>query len=174
ALDRNRSPNPDTIATVGDFAALMAQYGYLESAEPFFATDDPLVPDPIPRSLAIKSGDDWNPSPLFTSADAYSVDVAIGVPTGAPASTTPLVWARGLNSSGEWTEEGAWGKGRGFIIFADGHSEIFDDLGSGDDARLLHYENRTPTSNILEALGSRVKVRGKGAGSLDGSSGSGS
>ncbi|MEO0794144.1 MAG: prepilin-type N-terminal cleavage/methylation domain-containing protein [Verrucomicrobiota bacterium] len=173
-LERSRTTNPAELSTIGDFGALMARYGYLESADVFFAPDDPLAPDPVPRSVAVKSGNEWTPSPAFASSPAYSVDVAIGVPTTAPGSTTPLVWARGLGQDGEWSDDGIWGPGIGFIVFFDGHSEILNAIGNGDESRLLHYENRSNTSNVLEALPSRAKVRGKGQGSLDGSSGTGS
>ncbi|GHB95657.1 type II secretion system protein [Cerasicoccus arenae] len=172
--DRGRALSADQIKSVGDFAALMVRYGYLESASPFFAVDDPLAPDPIPVSLAIKSGDAWEPSPQFSACDAYSVDLAIGVSGQGPMSTTPIVWSRGLTSDGEWSDDGVWGKGSGFVIYGDGHAELLDSIGKGDESRLLHYENRTPTSNVLEALPGSAKVRGKGAGSLDGQSGSGS
>jgi len=173
-LDRSRPLNPERIASVGDFAAEMAQYQYLESAAPFFFASDPLAPDPIPRALAVRSGDEWEAAAAFEAAEAYSVDLAVGVPVSAPASTTPLVWARGLTAEGEWDDSAAWGAGRGFMIYADGHAEMLNNLGEGDEARLLHYTNRNPTNNVLEALGSRVKIRGKGAGSLNGSSGAGS
>lgn len=173
-MDKGRALDPNKIQSVGDFAAFMAEGKYLESAEPFFAEGDPLAPNPEPRSLAVKSGDTWSASPQFTAAEGYSVDLAIGITSHAPLSTTPMLWARGLTSSGEWSEEGLWGEGDGFIIFTDGHAERLDRIGEGDNAILLHYENRTPTSNVLEALPGKVKVRGKGAGSLDGASGSGS
>lgn len=173
-MDRGRALSTEKIQSVGDFAAFMVEHKLLESAQPFFAEGDPLAPDPVPRSLAVKSGNEWSPSPQFTAADGYSVDLAIGLTNHGPLSTTPMVWARGLTSSGEWSDDGIWGEGDGFVIFADGHAERLNEIGEGDNAILLHYENRTPTSNVLEALPSRVKVRGKGAGSLDGSSGSGS
>jgi len=172
-MDRGRGLNPDEIKSVGDFAALMVRFDYLESAEPFFAEGDELAPDPAPRSLAIKSGDQWQASPQFEACEAYSVDLAIGVSPNGPLSTTPMVWARGLTSSGEWSDKGIWGSGDGFMIYADGHSERLNSIGEGDEALLLHYENRTPTSNVLEALPNRAVVRGKGDGSLDGSSGAG-
>ncbi|WP_309398992.1 type II secretion system protein [Cerasicoccus maritimus] len=172
-IDLGRTMKPSEVTSVGDFAAKLAERGYLETAEPFFIPDDPLAPDPIPRSLAAKSGDKWEPTAQFTGVDAYSVDVAVGVVGHRSVSTTPLVWSRGLTTSGVWSEDGVWGSDEGFIIYGDGHCEMVDDLGSGDEALLLHYVNRTPTSNILEALPSRAVVRGKGAGSLDGQSGSG-
>ncbi|WP_309383411.1 type II secretion system protein [Cerasicoccus frondis] len=172
-IDIGRGLSPGDIQSVGDFAAKMAQYHYLESAEPFFISNDPLAPDPIPRSLAAKSGDTWEPTAQFTGVDAYSVDIAVGLVGHSAMSTTPFVWSRGLSTSGVWTEDAVWGDEEGFIIYGDGHCELVENLGDGDASILLHYSNRTPTNNVLEALPARAVVRGKGAGSLDGQSGSG-
>lgn len=174
-MDRGKSLLPDQIKSTGDFAALMAQYGYLETAENFFAEDDPLGPDPIPRSLAIKGADGWKPSEQFMSVDAYSVDIAVGISTHGPMGTTPFLWSRGLTTGGNWSEDGGvWGAEEGFVIFTDGHAERMQNAGEGDGSKFVHYENRTPTTNVLEALPGRAVVRGKGTGSLDGQSGAGS
>lgn len=171
-IDRGRSMSPDSIESVGDFAARLAEFDYLASAEPFFISDDPLAPDPIPRSLAAKQGEEWKATEPFSSVNAYSLDVAIGISPHHATSTTPMLWTRGLTTSGEWSEDAVW-ENRGFMIYADGHSEMIDTMGTGENALLLHYTNRTPTANVLQALPSRVVVRGKGSGSLNGQSGVG-
>jgi len=80
-------------------------------------------------------------------------EFAANVPLGAPPSTTPIVWTRGLRSDGAWAPDSPWqGKG-GHIAFMDGHVRWFDKLStaSGEDS-LVKYGTTTPTANIREAL----------------------
>jgi len=68
---------------------------------------------------------------------------------------TPLGWTRGLQPDGKWSKTlapyGEWG---GFIIFADGHLEIYKSIGN----QLVTFGTAQPTSDIREALppGTRI------------------
>lgn len=152
----------------------LTKTGYLEKADAFFAPGDFYAPNPTPITVATRQGNAWSLTNTFQGADAYSYDIAVGSGMTSPGSTTALVWTRGLKTDGSWSEEkGVYGSKGGHIVFLDSHVEWFDSLKGeeGGEARLVAYNSRAATSNILKAFSSRVKVVGKGPGSLNGKSG---
>jgi hypothetical protein len=86
-----------------------------------------------------------------------SVVVIAGIPSRAPASTTPIAHTRGLDSStGQWREAkgdggGVYGTKGGFIVFLDSHVEFYSNL-TDEENMLVNYNTGEKTSKISEAV----------------------
>ena len=119
---------------------------------------DPLVAsvrssNPMPISVINKVGTISKINPEF-KVFPISWEVANNVPTNAKA-TTPLVWTRGLKSSGVWDEEtGVFGSEGGHIAFVDAHVEWYSSLKDDESGQgILNVYNKTfRTFNIASAI----------------------
>lgn len=119
---------------------------------------DPLVASirgerSMPISIVNKVGTISKLNPEF-KAFPISWEVANNVPTNAEANT-PLVWTRGLKSSGTWDEEtGVFGAEGGHIAFVDAHVAWYPSLKDEDTGQgLLNVYNKTfRTFNIASAI----------------------
>jgi prepilin-type N-terminal cleavage/methylation domain-containing protein len=109
-------------ATTYLWAKVLADSGVLDEASVFLWNDDPAlknVTGGVPKSIK-------NSSTYTNAWAAASVVVLSGVDPQAPATTTPIAWSRGLNTtSGAWSG-GVFGDDGGFIVFLDGHVEWFE------------------------------------------------
>ncbi len=87
-------------------------------------------------------------SPEWTDSVPVGYDFALAAGGNDPASTTPLLWTRGLETSGTWGKDTPWGRG-GHIAFLDGHVSFYNDL-LGDDGQLVDPNSGTLTENIQD------------------------
>ncbi|ADE55786.1 pilus assembly FimT family protein [Coraliomargarita akajimensis] len=143
-------------STPEKWAEVVSKYGDLNDATVYFisSADDVTLLDEIPKIIL-----DTESAPVqaWTNAtQAISYAMGTNISPNAGASTTPLIWTKGLDeTTGEWAPDSPWlGKG-GHIAFLDGHVEYFEDL-LGDDGTsgaLIDPTSGSPTKNIKTALG---------------------
>jgi len=148
------SAGDKAVTDVYEWARVLAAEVDLNDASLYYVDVDPLVagadlPNVIVRkdldSGTVSLDPKWNNSPV-------GYEAAAGLSPLAPASTTPLIWTRGLRSDGTWSPSSPWEGRGGHICFMDGHVEFFKNLGEGDDAVLINYADKSPTANIEEAI----------------------
>jgi len=140
------------VTSVGEWAEVLAKRADLNIGQIWFITADPQLSSQlnlIPKTVLDTSG---NLSTEFDDVSPKSWAVATDLPTAAPASTTPVIWTRGLQSDGFWDATSPWEGDGGHVAFIDGHVTWYDDLavdplvnntGTGD----------TTSVNIVDALG---------------------
>ncbi|MGB0370232.1 MAG: type II secretion system protein [Opitutales bacterium] len=84
--------------------------------------DDVAAEETLPTIIVDNSGNidgDFSGFPVSYSA-------VTGLSLSSPASTTPLIWTKGLSSSGEWpAATSPWIANEGHIAFLDTHVEFF-------------------------------------------------
>ncbi len=175
----NGSTNPRNIKTTGqaggvgdrttgvasninDVAFILAQKADLNDASLWYIpSDDNLAGVNIPKSVI--EGDSntaTDVAPSFSSVQPKSWAFVIGLSTSAPATTTPLVWAYGLASTGKWsTTKSPWAGKGGHIAFLDGHVAWYDALDKNDsNESLVVYQGNpspgTPTQDITQTYNS--------------------
>ena len=114
---------PTTKTTAYDWALVLANAGVLDEAAVYLWSDDPALKSvTIPKSVKNSTEN--------SAWDNPSVVLLAGVDPHAPATTTPIAWSRGLNTStGVWAD-GVFGSEGGFIAFLDGHVEWFESTAS--------------------------------------------
>ncbi len=165
--ERTRSiPNTgdNAITDIYQWAQFLAAEADLNDAALYYVDVDPLAATAtLPRIIvrnnretgAITVEPAWEDSPVGYEAFA-------GLSPGAPASTTPLIWTRGLRSDGTWdSETSPWEGAGGHIAFLDGHVEFFKNLkGENGQGVLIDYTTQAPTADIIKAAnGSATIVR---------------
>lgn len=146
-------------ADVDEWAQVLAYNVDLNDATLWFIDSDNNVQDLeiIPRVIGNRNGTTWSTESSWDTAaggDAIGYDVVVGMSTNAPASTTPLLWTKGLDTSGDWDIESPWLGDGGHIGFMDGHVEWFENL-SAQENQLPVGKSVTGggvTSNIEQAI----------------------
>lgn len=142
-----------------EWARVLAQAGNFNDPAIYILGEDPLVEQAnrnFPRVVASPSGTgDWAIDSDFQGFP-LSFAVASRLSSQAPASTTPIAWTRGLQTSGQWaaldaSSPGVYGADGGHIAFLDGHVTFYQNL-SDEGGQLVHYTTKRPTANIQEAL----------------------
>lgn len=146
------------------WAAKVSRYGGLNDAAVYFVKGDPAA-DSV-ASLPTQVLDDpanlsslnaqFNGSPL-------SYSVARNLADSAPPSTTPLIWTRDLQASGDWSATSPFGGKAGHIGFLDGHVTEYETLRDeeGGTAGLLQVLGSTTgekTADITRAVGGANNV----------------
>lgn len=141
-----------------DWAQVLAYHAGLADAGLYFiASDEDVAMTPVlPRSIGTRVGNSFEESSEWSNmpAETISYTVVVNMSPNAPASTTPLLWTKGLDSGGTWSATSPWqGKG-GHIAFMDGHVEFFNNLTS-DQTKLAPGSasgRSTTTSDITVAI----------------------
>lgn len=146
------------------WAARIARYGGMNNATVYFVSGDPAhdtlaaIPAVVLEDVSNLSSisPDFNGSPMSYSA-------ARNLPSSAPASTTPIIWTRGLESSGDWSENSPFSGKVGHIGFLDGHVSQYGTLRDeegGSSGLLLVLGSRTAekTTDITRAVGGSNNV----------------
>ncbi|MDR1458316.1 MAG: prepilin-type N-terminal cleavage/methylation domain-containing protein [Puniceicoccales bacterium] len=147
----------DKADKVSDWALVLAKAGYLNDPRMYIFPDD--IGASKVQSKVICKPPNGAPDSAFAKATAFSVTVAMGVPSSSDPSITPLAWTRGLQSNGKWSTSGVYGSKGGFIAFLDGHVEWFSDLGTDTtDGKLVKSSDGTATNNISEALNGGTSI----------------
>lgn len=143
---------PSDVGSIQEWAAWLAREVDLNDASLYYIETDPSVAALAALPLVVGSGaaGSFSLDPEFESATP-SYAVVAGLAPNAPATTTPLLFTRGLTASGTWDANAPWGDSGGHIAFLDGHVRFYRDL-SENGGELVHYQSKTRTSNIQEAI----------------------
>lgn len=146
------------------WAARVARYGDMNEASLYFVDGDPahenlssipgVVLEDVSRLNSIHP--DFINSPL-------SYTVSRNLPISAPATTTPVIWTRGLQKEGDWAPDSPFGGRVGHMGFLDGHVSQFDTLRDeegGSSGLLLVLESQPieKTTDIAHAVGGSSNV----------------
>lgn len=156
----NTANTPD----IYTWAARVARFGDLNDASVYFIPGDPAhealaaIPDVVlddPSNLSSINSNFQN-SPMSYAA-------ARNLPSSASPSTTPVIWTRGLDSSGDWGEDSPFGGAAGHIAFLDGHVDQYDTLrdeegGTAGLLMVLGSKTAEKTTDITRAVGGSTNV----------------
>lgn len=139
------------------FAEVLARYAQLEQGTVWYIEDDPrLDGKEIPQRVLQNGRDGTN---LLQAVSPISWAVVVGASKGRVKSTDyPLVWTRGLETSGKWRDDSPWQGAGGHIAFGDGHVEWYTNLNIAGK-RLSHYTTRQETSSYVDAIGENARVK---------------
>jgi prepilin-type N-terminal cleavage/methylation domain-containing protein/prepilin-type processing-associated H-X9-DG protein len=150
-----------------DWALVLAQGAELIDASIYIIDNDPFLsggsaPAVLPQIVGTRQADgSFEPNPDWTSAPEEIVGYAgvAGMSNNANGSTTPLLWTKGLQTSGFWDpQENPWGNDGGHIVFMDGHVTFYDNVAEPAPGRLVANSNSAnagdATANILDAIDS--------------------
>jgi prepilin-type N-terminal cleavage/methylation domain-containing protein/prepilin-type processing-associated H-X9-DG protein len=119
-----------TAAKIEDAAYILAKFaGLNEPSVWYIKQDDALAGINLPKTVIsgeVSAATDVDPS--FASANPKSWAFVAGLSPNAPATSTPLLWTYGLQTTGIWAAVSPWqGKG-GHIAYLDGHVEWAEKL----------------------------------------------
>jgi len=142
-----------------EWAQVLAEFGGLNDGALYFISSDVNVAAlaEIPQVILQNVGTDdpvtattnWN-----DAADAVSYEMGADLSPNAQATITPLIWTRGLETSGNWEPDSPWeGKG-GHIAFMDGHVVFYEDVVD----QLVDPDTAESVSNIETAIGENASV----------------
>ncbi len=128
------------------WAARVARYGGLNDASVYFIPGDPAA-DSLDAVPAVILDDTRKLDTINTNfqGSPLSYEVARNLPSSAPPSTTPVIWTRGVDSSGDWTDDSPFGGNAGHLAFIDGHVTEYDTL----------RDEEGGTTGLLVVLGSK-------------------
>ncbi|MDQ8194133.1 prepilin-type N-terminal cleavage/methylation domain-containing protein [Coraliomargarita sp. SDUM461004] len=141
-----------TLDNVAGVAQFLAKNSDLTDASIWIIESDPAVADysaTLPAIVGYRDSDNaFQTATEWVQAVPVGYDFAIGVSGNAPTSTTPLIWTRGLTTSGTWGQYTPWGLG-GHIAYLDGHVSFYTELGT-EDGQLVDPDDGSLTVNIQE------------------------
>ena len=166
--DGTYSTNTPTVAAdMNDWALVLAQGAGLVDAAIYLIDGDPAhasVPE-LPKLVGSRQSDgSFEPNADWNSSDEEIIGYAgvVGMSANANGSTTPLIWTKGLQTSGFWDPAvNPWGANGGHIAFMDGHIEFHENLAEpkqlvGNSAAA---NAGNTTENINDAVESTANVR---------------
>lgn len=129
--------SPRSASDMQEWALVLAQGAELTDASIYIIDSDPFLnsdqaPDVLPKIVGSRRSDgsfeentDWIGAPEGIVGYAG----VVGMSSNANASTTPLLWTKGLQTSGFWEPtENPWGNDGGHILFMDGHVSFYDNV----------------------------------------------
>ena len=142
------------------WALKLAQYGGLNKPDVWLISDDPLVQgqqsktESTPTSIGKEVGGKWVVDTEFRDYP-LSWAVANKVPSSA-GDETPLVWLRGLKSSGKWSPlsdppPSPFGEEAGLVLLKGGTIIESNNL-ADEGGRLQDFTSKGKTSDINKAL----------------------
>ncbi len=155
STQNNRSAND-----MKDWAMVLAYHAEMTDANVWFISSDEdvvLYGGTLPRTIGTRgTGSTFNQSTEWNaiSEREISYNAVSGMSPNAPASTTPLIWTKGLGSNGYWEATSPWQGEGGHIGFMDGHVEFFPNI-ADDEYRLAPGSasgQRSTTNNIRDAI----------------------
>lgn len=134
---------------VAGFAEVLALYAGVTTGDVWVVGSDTDGYSSVPKHVLSEITDGTNE----LSGGAISWDVVANAKKNPKDATGyPIVWLRGLSTSGEWDEDSPFGAGVGMIAFADGHIKQVSNLLSEDD-QLSSYDGKSTTSSYTDAIG---------------------
>jgi prepilin-type N-terminal cleavage/methylation domain-containing protein/prepilin-type processing-associated H-X9-DG protein len=156
-----------------EWALILARGGYLNDPNMYTFSGDSTATKVVKKVIVDPDSKDnkaWGNS----GPKEFSVYLINNIPVGAPLSTTPIAFTRGLpdvsnDKSGQSQKVAKWpGTGDvtgtysdkgGYIAFLDGHVEWFDDLGPDDDnGKLMMWAKSGTTNDIRKAIPSTATI----------------
>ncbi|MDR1906906.1 MAG: type II secretion system GspH family protein [Puniceicoccales bacterium] len=151
----------NAIMTIEQFATTLAREGFLNDPNCYVFSSDSLAQsvNKVKKNTIVHS-DGTTVTDCWTSAtndNSFSVNIIIDLPDSCQPNTTPIIYTRGLGSSGYWDEtKGVFGKKGGFIAFLDGKVKWFDNVQS----KLMKADMTATTSNLRDTLPTDAKIIG--------------
>lgn len=151
-LNSNRLSAKSLPITVQGVAQFLGDEADLLDASIWRIGVDPLVilTEPNPPTVGVRAADGVYTANADFTTSPVSYDFILGVGGSNPATTTPLIWTRGLNTSGQWDNTTPWGRG-GHIAFLDGHVTFYNEL-DDEDQGLINVTTGELTDNYEQAL----------------------
>lgn len=145
-----------TLKGTAGVAQFLAKQTELIDAAIWIIGADPAValyPEQLPEIVGFRDEQNaFKKSPNWTQEVPVGYDFAVGVNGSSQASTTPLLWTRGLKTSGDgagtWGKSTPWGLG-GHIAFLDGHVSFYKELGI-EDGQLVNPSNGALTTSMTD------------------------
>lgn len=147
-----------------EWAQVLAEFGGLNDGALYFIGSDVKVASlaTIPQIILQNVNND-NPvtptSEWSTASGNLSYEMGADLSPNAQATVTPLIWTRGLESSGNWETDSPWEGQGGHIAFLDGHVVFYEDVVD----QLVDPQDASQTSNIETAVGVNGKVLKEGS-----------
>lgn len=157
-LNSNRLSNAGVANSVQGVAQFLGDEVDLLDASIWRIGVDPLViaSEPNPPTVGFRNAaGEFQINTEFTNSPV-SYDFVLGVGGSNPSTTTPLLWTRGLNTSGIWDNETPWGRG-GHIAYLDGHVTFYNDL-DGSESGFVNLQTGQLTASYQEALPSTAEL----------------
>ena len=136
---------------VHDYARILAEDAGLDVANMWISRIDPAYDD---QSLAtVLTSAKTRPRELDPAFKALkpSVAVVLGTIRTNMPPTTPIAWTRGLQPDGTWAAHSPYGTSGGYIAFLGGNVVFYKNLNE-PDGRLMRFDGKGTTANILESL----------------------
>lgn len=144
-------------STPSEWAQVLAEFGGLNDGALYFISSDVKVAAlaEIPQVILKNVGTD-NPVAATTNwgdaTDSISYEMGADLSPNAQATITPLIWTRGLNSSGKWESDSPWEGKAGHIAFLDGHVSFYEDVVD----QLVNPDTSEQVSDIKTAIGTNA------------------
>lgn len=142
-----------------EWAQVLAEFGGLNDGALYFISSDvqvaalPEIPQVILRNVGTDDPVEVT-SAWSEAADSLSYEMGADLSPNAQATITPLIWTRGLETSGRWEKDSPWeGKG-GHIAYMDGHVSFYENVVD----QLVDPDDAGTTSNIEDAIGENATV----------------
>lgn len=157
-LNEKRLENAELSETVQGVAQFLGDEVDLLDASIWRIGVDPevIATQPNPPTVGFRDASgEFQPNSEFTGSPV-SYDFIIGVGGSNPSTTTPLLWTRGLSTSGQWDNTTPWGRG-GHIAYLDGHVTFYNDL-DGSESGFVNSQTGQLTANYNEALPANAKL----------------
>jgi hypothetical protein len=152
--DDNLPPASD----VWDYARIIAEEVGINDYSFWLSKNDPAADEfnGAPKEILSAGAKPRPLNPKFRKLKP-SIAVALGRLNTRMPSTTPILWTRGLQPDGTWSDHSPYGKNGGWIIFLGGNVGFYTSLAAGK-GDLMRFDGKGPTANILEALppGTRI------------------
>ncbi len=146
--------------SMDDWAGRLATGAGLWEAKVYYIDSDPTTPSSLPSTVG--SGEDGKFLTFTANGDftKQSIEAAAGLSKKAGGSF-PIVWSRGLQSSGLWDPtDSAFESEGGVVAFTDGSVQFYE-IGLVDEdgnGVLRSAADNSPTADITEAIGSSATV----------------
>lgn len=161
--------NPHNAADIYEWAGVLAHNAGLDDASIWYIEVDGAAPPNIPNTVLAPGLGDRGINPAFAGT-SLGWTVVYGMPKSAPASKTPLLWTRGLQPDGSWTDKAigegesnksVWGDAGGHIAYLDAHVEWKSGTAENNDAGdFINIRTNEPTKNFNDAIGASAESIG--------------
>ena len=150
--NKDKFPSTTAATTVPQWAYIVASAADINDPYFFIAKND-IIDITAPSAIYTVASSTKTIDSTFSGLSDLSVAVVAGGKLGDPM-TTPLVFTRGLNTTGTWdASKGVYKADGGYIGFIGGNVAWFKDTTTG-----LSQPNGSTTANILATITSTKKI----------------
>jgi prepilin-type N-terminal cleavage/methylation domain-containing protein/prepilin-type processing-associated H-X9-DG protein len=157
-LNPNRLTGAGYPQTVQGVAQFLGEEVDLTDASLWRIGVDPVViaTEPNPPTVGFRDASGaYTANAQFTTSPV-SYDFVLGVGGNDPTTTTPLLWTRGMTTTGTWDNTTPWGRG-GHIAYLDGHVIFYNELDTQEEG-LVNRTTGQLTDNYTQALSTIATV----------------